>query len=107
MNNSAELIALQTQIRVLKHSLNQAQETIATMTGRLPEGVRHAICDTIIRHMRERGVEKAEQYELIINTTLLGLNEVAKNTSDAETRPRVLDMIRALNITIHGESPKG
>lgn len=106
MNASSELVALRLQVRSLQQALKQSQEMIALTHGKLPESERISLYEMVVKHMAERGLQKAEQYEAIIQTTLLGLNQVTQQTADQVAKHRLVEIIKALTITIEGDRPK-
>jgi hypothetical protein len=105
-NENAELVALRLQVRTLQQALKQSQEMIALALGKIPEAERISFYDMVVKHMAERGIQKADQYETIIQTTLLGLNQVAQQTADAQAKQRLVEIIKALTIAIESDRPK-
>jgi RNA processing factor Prp31 len=96
-----ELLALNGQIRQLQQALTQAQEMIAVLTARhLPENLQREMYETVIKHLNQIGIQKADQYAGAIHTTLLGLNELAQRTTDPDAKQNLVEIIKALNITI-------
>lgn len=96
-----ELLALRGQVRQLQQALAQAQEMIAVLTARhLPEKLQHEMYETVIKHLTQIGIQKADQYAGAIHTTLLGLNELAQRTPEGEAKHSLVEIIKALNITI-------
>jgi len=101
MSNDLMTAALQAQVSDLKRSQKHANEMVSRLMAQsMTEEQRIGVFETVMKHLTENDNCKANQLTGIIRTTLFGLNDVAQTTTDEATKSRLIEMIKALNVSI-------
>jgi hypothetical protein len=78
----------------------QAEGTTAQLlTEKLGEDGIRELVNNIMKHMDERGIQKCDQYAGLIQTTLMSLNQLARETTDEKTKAGMVQIIQALTLS--------
>jgi 2-hydroxychromene-2-carboxylate isomerase len=100
------IAALQAQVADLKLGLKQANQVAARLMGTsLTYEERQALFELVTKHITEQDVSKSAQLIGVMRNALLELNRVAQSTTDPEVKQRLVELIKALTLTVGHASP--
>lgn len=101
MSTDLLVTALKAQVADLQLARKQANEVVVTLMQRnLSEAQQHALFELVVTHMKAQDLSRSDQLVGVLRTALLGLNQMAQNTTDAFTRQHLIDMIKNFNIVL-------
>lgn len=93
--------ALKSQVVGLQLARDQANQVVnALMASRLTEEQRNQLFHLVLRHCQELDASRASQLEVVLRTAVMQLNTVAQSTADTKVRPQLVEIIKALTLTV-------
>jgi hypothetical protein len=101
------IAALRSQVSDLTLRCRQFESSVATlMKDKLPPEVANELFSKVVEHLQERDIERSAQYKGVLQTALIGLNEVAMKTTDTRAKGQLVEIIKNLTLTIECDSIK-
>jgi|SRR5471030_300860 len=79
----------------------QAEAATGVLMGeKLGAELTDALVNKLSEQMTERGIQLSDQYEGLIQTTLMALNHIARTTTDAQTKTDLAQIIQGLTMAV-------
>lgn len=93
--------ALQSQVVGLQLARTQSNEIINKLMGqKLNEAARKELFQLVIQHCMEQDNSKAAQLTAVVRTAIMQLNTVAQSTADQRAKQQLVEVIKALTLTV-------